>query len=629
MTVRIITVHGTSDYEESLDRPKWWQSDFRFSGKPFDGAMPSSFPVSNFVSILYGRFGGPSECHVESFKWSGEYSELERRKAGKALAATLKDALAHDDQSEFILVGHSHGGSVIDYALRFGTFNAAERERIRSWHTIGTPFLHFRRPIGIGRFGKYSLPLVGIIVVLLTYLNFFGYLIVNCKSEDFMASRHISTDAGKANTANKGAAGANEPSIEEAVQSFRDETVGFCNMLSDEMISIKISGHKAQEAKVVEANGPDLIADYGAYAQRDNNGDIPENFRADGQTLIPSQNYTQVTSPVAMGAASREKLEQEMKNNMDQWRRTSRDWFTRTNIILGSLIGLIMLLNGRSVWSLYWRPYALNYRKNFQEKWFGVASRNDEAVSGLAAGGVQISQMNEVIPRQFIQLFIFIFLVVIFTGLVFFLGAGIPGLQMLHALLDNTDTNRFLQDLSENVPLDHILGGGESLRDGLIPALDIVIDAAIAFAIIFVFASGLSQIRKPDIIGSFGDDRIIRSLRAILLGTAGLRGESVKRVDVMPSGFRRAQVSILPDDLHSSQKAHVDAHSPQTLALIRDELGIYGQGLAEGFHELPARIARLFKWDELYHTTYFRVPEVSNYIADQVAENAQLRGLGG
>ena len=42
------------------------------------------------------------------------------------------------------LVGHSHGGSVIWHALRAASLKRVNLERLRSWTTVGTPFLHHR-----------------------------------------------------------------------------------------------------------------------------------------------------------------------------------------------------------------------------------------------------------------------------------------------------------------------------------------------------------------------------------------------------------------------------------------------------------------------------------------------------
>ena len=78
----------------------------------------------------------------ELFHWSGENSERARSKASLDLYHHLRELESR--QQPYHLVGHSHGGSVIWGALRLATLKRKHLDHLRSWSTVGTPFLHHR-----------------------------------------------------------------------------------------------------------------------------------------------------------------------------------------------------------------------------------------------------------------------------------------------------------------------------------------------------------------------------------------------------------------------------------------------------------------------------------------------------
>lgn len=53
------------------------------------------------------------------FHWPGRNSEIERISEGRILAANLQTIAALYSQAKIVVIGHSHGGSVIEHALRF------------------------------------------------------------------------------------------------------------------------------------------------------------------------------------------------------------------------------------------------------------------------------------------------------------------------------------------------------------------------------------------------------------------------------------------------------------------------------------------------------------------------------
>ncbi len=122
----VILVHGTFAARNMDEGDSWWQR----GSEPWQGLserLPSGVNLQN-----QGRL----------FHWSGENSERSRIKA----AGDLLDEMLQLESSgrRYHLVGHSHGGSVIWHALRMATLHKNALEGLRSWSTVGTPFLQHR-----------------------------------------------------------------------------------------------------------------------------------------------------------------------------------------------------------------------------------------------------------------------------------------------------------------------------------------------------------------------------------------------------------------------------------------------------------------------------------------------------
>ena len=119
---RVILVHGTGATAPSEEGDRWWQRN----------------------GILWQSLCSKSsdQLQPEAFIWSGANSESARREAGHKLCDRLIEI-----ESEGVgvhLIGHSHGGSVIWHALRrFASKPDRYKKTVRSWSTVGTPFLAY------------------------------------------------------------------------------------------------------------------------------------------------------------------------------------------------------------------------------------------------------------------------------------------------------------------------------------------------------------------------------------------------------------------------------------------------------------------------------------------------------
>lgn len=120
----IFTVHGTNSTGPE-EGPQWWQrgSDFEKDVRELveadDGAL-------EFKPVV----------------WDGKNSEASRRRAGTALLGMTRQLETRG--RSYLLIGHSHGGSVIAHALVEGTKRSADLAHLSRWITVGTPFIHTR-----------------------------------------------------------------------------------------------------------------------------------------------------------------------------------------------------------------------------------------------------------------------------------------------------------------------------------------------------------------------------------------------------------------------------------------------------------------------------------------------------
>ena len=120
----IFLIHGTGAAAASDSGSAWWQCGGRFS---------------DFLARELGLVNTLIPGKV--FHWSGANSERERRLAARQLGDWL---LGFESLGErYHLICHSHGGSIAWLALCEATKRGKSLTGLKSWCTVGTPFLRF------------------------------------------------------------------------------------------------------------------------------------------------------------------------------------------------------------------------------------------------------------------------------------------------------------------------------------------------------------------------------------------------------------------------------------------------------------------------------------------------------
>jgi hypothetical protein len=134
----IITVHGTNASGPEAGQ-KWSQK-----GSDFESH------IRELVASDDGQLA--FQPHI----WDGANSELSRRRGGKALYERI--AAPETASAPYVLIGHSHGGSVIAAALAHAARKRDPLATLGKWITIGTPFIKWQKHLflfsRLGTLGK-------------------------------------------------------------------------------------------------------------------------------------------------------------------------------------------------------------------------------------------------------------------------------------------------------------------------------------------------------------------------------------------------------------------------------------------------------------------------------------------
>lgn len=121
----VLLIHGTFAYREAESGAAWWQLN------------------SDFQAALSGLLGPTFDIQPQKdlFRWSGTNSETERRAASTRLSTQI--LRLEDEGRPYMIVGHSHGGSVLFDALVKASAQIPGLPGLQRWITVGTPFLRF------------------------------------------------------------------------------------------------------------------------------------------------------------------------------------------------------------------------------------------------------------------------------------------------------------------------------------------------------------------------------------------------------------------------------------------------------------------------------------------------------
>jgi hypothetical protein len=121
----ILRIHGTNAASPNDIGEAWWQL-----RSPFERALRK-------------RLGGNFDFSISSFHWSGKNKESHRRIAAEHLLYNYL-ILYEKTGVNYHLIAHSHGGNIVLNAIEIAAKRNIKLDGLRSWTTVGTPFLHFQ-----------------------------------------------------------------------------------------------------------------------------------------------------------------------------------------------------------------------------------------------------------------------------------------------------------------------------------------------------------------------------------------------------------------------------------------------------------------------------------------------------
>lgn len=191
----IILVHGTNDGgpllvagdTEQCDKEHWWSGDGAVStalreslstsgnGEPVILVMKWPYETKNQLI---------SPITQDKLRFYGPNSEYYRYQSGVQVSNLIDDleeinaTLAETGRAQFpyVLIGHSHGGSVILHALKSYLNAGGDLPNLASWVTVGTPFIRLRPKLWLGwatglhRWFPFLLSIIGVALV----VNYLG-----------------------------------------------------------------------------------------------------------------------------------------------------------------------------------------------------------------------------------------------------------------------------------------------------------------------------------------------------------------------------------------------------------------------------------------------------------------------
>lgn len=153
---RLIRVHGTFAARDDDFGDSWWQS------------PPPGGRTHRFWTGVAARLPD-SIVPDKPFHWNGANKECDRQVA----AATLLERFVQleNENTAYHVVTHSHGGTVIWAALTLACERRIELPGLRSWTTVGAPFVQFQRTLRSKIVSCSILPILLLIALVIAFLN--------------------------------------------------------------------------------------------------------------------------------------------------------------------------------------------------------------------------------------------------------------------------------------------------------------------------------------------------------------------------------------------------------------------------------------------------------------------------
>ncbi len=191
----VLLIHGTfanNTAKSGNDNARWWEAKGDVWQK-MDQQLPDQFHIA-------------ADPWREVFSWSGDNSERDRRASGRALFQHLLKLESRN--TRYHLVGHSHGGSVIWHCLQESVRRRLQDRRglskvelslpgLRSWATIGTPFLQLRSTGLASRVSPWFWMIVLAITMLVMGSLLAAILDLSPESQGFASDSNINSGVEK------------------------------------------------------------------------------------------------------------------------------------------------------------------------------------------------------------------------------------------------------------------------------------------------------------------------------------------------------------------------------------------------------------------------------------------------
>ncbi len=140
----------------------------------------SDSPLTKLLKAEY------ASVQVIPFNWTGANSHVARKTAGNDLAVEIEKLATTRPRGKIALIGHSHGGNVIRYAIN--DLGKVARRQVKNIVFLGTPFIDIRRRSSL----QFSVETAAAVITVLLHIQVAVFFVVFGLSNKFH-SETIST----------------------------------------------------------------------------------------------------------------------------------------------------------------------------------------------------------------------------------------------------------------------------------------------------------------------------------------------------------------------------------------------------------------------------------------------------